>query len=99
MWPVTASLWLTPLSMLYAGGGVGWYHTTFDYNEALPLQDTTKQKFGVHLGGGLTLPLAPVLGLDLQGRYVFLNKAGIPPRPQSFNPDYWTTSLGLAIKF
>jgi len=99
MWPVTASLLLTPLPMLYAGGGVGWYYTTFDYNEVLPFQDTTKQKFGVHLGGGLGVPLGPVLGLDLQGRYVFFDKVGSPLPPQSFNPDYRTTSLGLAIKF
>ena len=98
MWPVTASMWLTPLSMFYAGGGLGWYHTTFDYNQALPFQDTTKQKFGVHLGGGLEVPLGPV-GLDLQGRYVFLDKGGTPLPPQSFNPDYWTTSVGLAIRF
>ena len=57
MWPVTASLWLTPVSSLYVGGGVGWYHTTFDYDDALPMDDETHQEFGVHLGGGLTVPL------------------------------------------
>ena len=28
MWPVTASLWVVPVPMLYAGGGLGWYRTT-----------------------------------------------------------------------
>ena len=30
-WPVTASLWVTPIPVLYAGGGVGWYRTSYDY--------------------------------------------------------------------
>ena len=31
MWPITASLWFTPIPMLYAGGGVGWYQVTLNY--------------------------------------------------------------------
>jgi hypothetical protein len=47
MWPVTASLWLTPLPTLYAGGGVGWYHTTFDYDPSLvAIPNETHEKFG-----------------------------------------------------
>src|SRR5438876_7237761 len=30
-WPITASLYLSPVPIIYAGAGVGWYHTTFDY--------------------------------------------------------------------
>src|SRR5512134_2508933 len=56
MWPVTASLWLAPIPALYAGGGVGWYHTTLDYAAALPVQDETHQEFGMHVGGGLAIP-------------------------------------------
>jgi len=99
MWPVTASLWFTPLLSLYAGGGVGWYHTTFDYDDVLPIEDETHQKFGMHLGGGFEVPLAPVVALDLNGRYVFLEKenGGLPPR--EFDPDFWSTTLGLAIRF
>ncbi len=46
MWPVTASLWATPLRVLYAGGGVGWYHTTLEHNSPSTLPDETHQKFG-----------------------------------------------------
>jgi hypothetical protein len=99
-WPVTASLWVTPLSMLYAGGGVGWYRTTFDYRGTLPFEDSTRQKMGVHLGGGLNLPVTSRLGLDLNGRYVFMQKGDEDLQvPTSFNPDFWATSLGLAIEF
>ncbi|HYM80330.1 MAG TPA: outer membrane beta-barrel protein [Candidatus Limnocylindria bacterium] len=99
MWPVTASLWLAPVPVLYAGGGVGWYHTTLDYDDSLPFSDETSQKFGVHLGGGFAVPLAPMVGLDLNGRYIFLEQETSQLPPNEFDPDYWSTSLGLAIKF
>ena len=95
-WPVTASLYLTPVPALYAGAGVGWYHTTLDYADGLGLQNSTNEKFGVHLGGGLQVPLAPMVALDLGGRYVFMEKQESPLVPEKFNPDFWTTSLGLA---
>ncbi len=100
MWPVTTSLWLTPLPLLYAGGGVGWYHTSLDYSASQPLlQDETRQKFGVHLGGGVQVPLAAAMALDLNGRYVFLTTERSQLPPNRFDPDFWTTTLGLAIRF
>jgi len=99
MWPVTASLWLTPLPALYAGGGVGWYHTTLDYNDSLALPSETRQDFGVHVGGGLRVPLASSAALDLNGRYVFLQDQNSRLVPSTFDPDFWTTSVGLAIRF
>lgn len=98
-WPVSASLWVAPLPMLYAGGGVGWYRTTFDYRSSLPFEDTTTLKTGVHLGGGATLPIAPRLGLDLNGRYIFMQKDESLQVPTTFNPDFWNVALGLAIRF
>lgn len=99
MWPVTASLWLTPIPILYAGGGLGWYRTTYDYQGTLPLEDTTTNNVGVHLGGGLAVPLAPGFGLDLNGRYIFIQQDSGVQFPTEFNPDFWSTSVGLAIKF
>ena len=101
-WPVTASLWLQPLPSLYAGGGVGWYQTTFDYAQdkiPTPIKDETKSEFGVHLGGGMRVPLAPSASLDINGRYVMLEKQTTPLIPEKFNPDFWTTSVGLAFGF
>jgi Outer membrane protein beta-barrel domain len=98
MWPVTASLWLTPIPTLYLGGGVGWYQTSYSYSGILPFEDKTQQQFGMHLGGGLAIPLAPNLGLDLNGRYVFMQSSTNPLPPASFNPDFWTTTLGLSFK-
>ena len=99
MWPVTASLWLAPTPAIYAGGGVGWYHTTLDFDESLLIDDETQQKFGVHLGGGLGVPLGPSLGIDLNGRYVFLEKEESALPPAEFDPDFWSTTLGLAFRF
>ena len=99
-WPVTASLWATPFPMLYAGGGIGWYRTTLDFSSDLPFKDSTTQKIGVHLGGGANVPIGPRLGLDLNGRYIFMQKDNNNVQvPTTFNPDYWNLALGLAIKF
>jgi opacity protein-like surface antigen len=99
MWPITASLWLTPIPVLYAGAGVGWYHTTLEYRPALGLDDETKQDFGVHVGVGMKMPLAPGVALDFSGRYVFLQDQESRLVPEKFNPDFWTLSAGLALGF
>ncbi|MGH7724833.1 MAG: outer membrane beta-barrel protein [Candidatus Eiseniibacteriota bacterium] len=100
MWPITVSAWLTPGSqqVVYAGGGVGWYQTTLDYDSALPVEDVTNQDFGVHLGGGLGIPLGSKATVDLNGRYVFMKKQSAPLPPEEFDPDFWTTSVGLAFR-
>jgi opacity protein-like surface antigen len=99
-WPLTASVWAAPLPMLYAGGGIGWYRTTLDFEESLPQSDFTEMKTGLHLGGGLAVPVAPHLSLDLNGRYIFMQGSNDNIQvPTTFNPDFWTTSLGLAIQF
>lgn len=98
-WPVTASLYLTPVPALYGGAGVGWYQTTFDYRDNTPLlQDETRQLFGVHVGGGMQVPLSAA-ALDLNGRYVMLRDQESRLVPEEFNPDFWTLALGLAFKF
>ncbi len=98
-WPVTASLWLRPVPALYAGGGVGWYHTTLNYAASTLIPDQTQEQFGVHVGGGLQVPVSPAASIDLGGRYVMLRNQSDRLVPQHFNPDFWITSLGLAIHF
>ncbi len=96
--PVTASLLLTPIPSLYGGAGVGWYNTKYDYRDPL-LKDETRQKFGVHVEGGVKVPLAPSVAMDLGGRYSFLEKQESLAIPQKFNPDFWTLSVGMAFRF
>lgn len=95
--PVTASLLLTPIPTLHGDAGVGWYNTKLDYQDPL-LQDETTQKFGVHVGGGIKIPLAPMAAVDMTGRYVFLQKQESRLVPSTFDPNYWTLSLGLALR-
>jgi len=98
-WPITASLWLAPTPNIYLGGGGGWYQTTYNYSDALPFSDKTKSDFGAHLGGGIVVPLAPALGIDVNGRYVFMNKAAGDLPDGHFNPNFWSTTAGLAFRF
>ena len=100
-WPITTSLWFTPIPELYAGGGVGFYQTTLDYDQSkVPLaSDETRQDFGVHLGGGVKVPLSQAVGLDVGGRYVMMRDQESPLIPQHFDPDFWTLNAGLAFKF
>ena len=99
MWPVTASLWLAPLPTLYFGGGVGWYHTTHDYAEALAIPDETKQEFGTHVGAGFAIPIVPsVASIDLNGRLVKLRERESLLSPGAVKQSFWSTTLGIAIK-
>lgn len=98
-WPLTASLWLTPARMLYAGGGLGWYNTTYQYREGSPYLGSTSQKIGIHLGGGVRVPVGHGAAVDLGSRYVFLGSDEHALVPHDFNPDSWNTSVGLAIRF
>jgi hypothetical protein len=99
MWPVTASAWLAPFPMLYVGGGLGWYRTSYDFQSPLQGANVTTDKIGVHIGGGVSVPIAPKLGLDINGRYIFMQKNNDIQLPTTFNPDFWSTSVGVAIRF
>jgi Outer membrane protein beta-barrel domain len=96
--PVTLSVWASPVPMLYAGGGMGAYLQAIEYQDNLyPASNETQ--FGAHLGGGFRLPLAPMVGLDLQGRYVFLGEQSNELTSGKFDPSFWTLSAGVAIGF
>jgi len=98
--PLTASVWVKPMPMFYVGGGLGWYNTTYHYPNTPALARYTTQKTGMHLGGGITMPLVPgVASADLNLKYVYLGEEKSQLPPQNFKADYWTTSLGVAFHF
>jgi opacity protein-like surface antigen len=100
MIPLTASLLLRPVPAIHADAGVGWYHTKYEFPDIVGApNDETTQQFGVHVGGGLEIPVAPKAAIDLTGRYVFLKDQESNIIPQTFDPDFWTMSLGLAVGF
>ncbi|MBN2709727.1 MAG: porin family protein [Calditrichaceae bacterium] len=76
-WPVMVTGLIYPVPIVYGAIGVGWYNTTFDYDQTRfpSLKDETKQKFGWHFGGGVELPVGSKINLTGDIRYVFLNYA------------------------
>lgn len=97
--PVTESVWFSPIPLVYAGGGVGMYFTSLTYRDVLLIPNTSTRSFGVHLGGGLSFPLAPMISIDLNSRYVFMEEQATALSQGNFDPDFWSTSAGVAIKF
>jgi opacity protein-like surface antigen len=96
--PLTASVWVSPVPMLYAGGGVGVYAQAVEYGNNL-FPNTSENEFGAHIGGGTRFSLTPGLGLDLQGRYVFLGEQSSQLTSGSFDPSFWSVAAGLVIGF
>jgi len=100
MWPITASLLVSPVPTLYGRVGAGWYHTTYRNETGPTAQSVTEEDFGPHVGGGLRVPLARAAAVELDGRYVFLqDQEDSRLIPERFDPSFWTLSLGLAIGF
>jgi opacity protein-like surface antigen len=65
-----------------------------------PLQEIeTTEKFGVHVGGGVRVPMGRHAVLDLQGRYVFMTRKEWTGESTRFGPDFWITSLGFGLRF
>lgn len=97
--PVTLSLWVSPVPLLYAGGGAGAYFQAIRYDNSVLFPNESETQWGAHVGGGLRFPLAPMARLDLGGRYVFLEDRANQLGSGSFDPSFWTASAGLAIGF
>src|SRR5258705_12387953 len=51
--PLTESVWFQPIPFLYAGGGMGVYFTTLTYKGVTPIPNSSSQKIGYHVGGGI----------------------------------------------
>ena len=96
--PMTASVWVSPVPMFYAGGGVGIYAQAVEFENNL-FPASSENEFGAHLGGGMKIPMTPMLGLDLQGRYVFLGEQSSQLSSGSFDPSFWSVAAGLIIGF
>lgn len=72
-WPVTASLMIYPVPVVYALGGIGWYNTTIDFPAGSLFEDQTDSQLGYHVGAGVELPVATTLSLTGDFRYHFVN--------------------------
>ena len=97
--PVTASVWLSPVPTLYVGGGGGAYFQTISYDNSVVVPSSSETQWGAHLGGGLRFPIAPMLGLDFGGRYVFLQEKTSSLSAGTIDPSFWSATAGLSIGF
>jgi len=87
---------LYPLPIAYALVGAGWYNTTFDFDDALQLDNNTQQEFGWHFGGGVEIPLGSVATLAADLRYVFLDyNFEAVPGTGDVKDDFYIVAFGL----
>ena len=95
-WPVTASLMIYPLPVVYALGGLGWYNSTI----SSPLfDDQTDSQLGYHLGAGVEVPMAPTVSLTGDFRYHFVDYEfeDIPSTIGKVDADALSLNGGLII--
>lgn len=97
-YPVMVTGLIYPLPIIYGAMGIGWYNTTFDYDQdRLPLlKDDTAQKVGWHFGGGVELPVGSNFNLTGDIRYVFLDYdfKGIPGSDE-LKSNFYVVTVGL----
>jgi len=72
-WPITASLVLQPIPMVYGLAGIGWYQTTLDFPSDLMIEKKTESKVGYHVGAGAQFPVLPPLSLLADVRYAYID--------------------------
>lgn len=97
-WPITASLILRPLPIVFAAAGLGWYNTTVDY-AGDALDDQTETNMGYQFGAGVQLPLVPMLSLVGDARYHFVDYDfdAVPSEFDFNDADYLSLHGGLLL--
>jgi opacity protein-like surface antigen len=101
-WPVTASLVLSPVPLVHALAGVGWYNTTLEFPAALNIEKKTESKLGWHVGGGAQVPLfAPVSVVgDLRYAYIDYDFGDAVDAVADFDGgNYFALQLGAMLQF
>ena len=97
-WPVTASLLVRPLPIVFAGAGVGWYNTTVDFADDV-LGNQTESTLGYQFGAGVQLPITPMVSLVGDARYHFVDYdfKDIPSNFDLNDADYYSLHGGLMV--
>lgn len=98
-WPVTASLMIYPIPVIYALGGLGWYNSTIDFPDGSLFEDQTDSQLGYHVGAGLEFPVAPTVSLTGDFRYHFVDYEfdDIPSTIGNVDADAMSLNGGLLI--
>ena len=69
-WPVTASLMIFPIPVVYGLAGLGWYNSTITSSL---FDDQTDSQLGYHFGAGVEVPVAKTIRLTGDIRYLFVD--------------------------
>jgi opacity protein-like surface antigen len=98
-WPVTASLMIYPIPVVYGLAGLGWYNSTLDFPDGSLFEDQTDTQLGYHLGAGLELPMATNLRLTGDFRYHFVDYEfdDIPSSIGNVDADAFSLNGGVII--
>lgn len=67
--PITASVMVYPVPVIYGLAGLGFYRTTLEVSG----NETTDTQLGYHFGAGVEAPLIPLLKLTGDIRYQFVD--------------------------
>lgn len=94
-WPVMVTGLFYPLPIVYGAVGAGWYNTTFDFSDALGVEDHTEQEFGWHFGAGAELPIGSKTKLTGDIRYVFLDYSFEDVPFQDVDSNFFVITAGL----
>jgi len=83
---------------------VDQHHTVEDAGIALgeAVSAAVGNRRGINRAGYFVMPMDETLAvaaIDLGGRYVMLQPQESKLVPEHFDPDFWTTTIGLAIHF
>jgi len=100
-WPMMLTALVYPIPNFYGGLGVGWYNTSYTYNNSLldlNISSDTQQKFGWHFGGGVEIPVGDIGKIVGDLRYVFLDYDFEEfPGSNNVNADYYVIMVGFLI--
>lgn len=97
-WPVMASALLYAFPIVYGTVGMGWYNTTYEFDDNLlpTVNNRTEQEFGWHLGAGIELPFFIAARITADVRYVFIDyDVGSLVDMGNVRSDFYVISVGL----
>lgn len=100
-WPVSASLLVFPVPILYGLAGIGWYNTTVDFPDEILIDDETDSVLGYHVGGGLEIPVSPNFRLTSDVRWLFVDYEfkDIPDSIGDVDANSFTVNAGVLYYF
>lgn len=100
--PVQVSAMLHVVPAVHATFGVGWYHVDASLDAVgmtLSRFDDKASDAGLHVGGGVDVPLSPRMFLNLEARYVFLGyDLGETANLRNVKADFLQLGAGIMLQ-